>query len=67
MCPLLTFGLYLAINFDKSMKVDHMYMTLAQSKQNVKTHYSASKDYNKTMANKKTYLDMNPLVHTLTR
>jgi hypothetical protein len=34
------------------MKADHMYMTLVQSKQNVKTHHSAYKDYTKTMANK---------------
>jgi hypothetical protein len=50
-CPLPIFGLYLAINFDAAMKADHMYMTSAQSKQNIKTHHSASKDYTKTMAN----------------
>jgi hypothetical protein len=50
-CPLPIFGLYLAINFDMDMKVDHMYMTLAQSKQSIKTHHSASKDYTNTMAN----------------
>jgi predicted nucleotide-binding protein (sugar kinase/HSP70/actin superfamily) len=66
-CPLLIFGLYAVINFDTPMKVDHRYMTLEQSKHNVNTHHSASKDYTKTMANEKTYLDTNPLVHTLAR
>jgi hypothetical protein len=51
-CPLPISGLYLAINFDTAMKADHMYMTSAQSMQDVKTHHSASKDYTKTMANK---------------
>jgi hypothetical protein len=51
-CHLLIFSLYVIINFDTAMKVDHMYMTSKQSKQNVKTHHSASKDYTKTMANK---------------
>jgi hypothetical protein len=51
-CPLPIFGLYLAINFDTAMKVDHMHMTLEQSKQNIKTHHSASKDYIQTMENK---------------
>jgi hypothetical protein len=40
-CPLPILGLYLAINFDTTMKADHMYMTLEQSKQNIKTHHSA--------------------------
>jgi cytochrome b involved in lipid metabolism len=34
------------------MKPDHMRMILEQSKQNIKTHHSASKDYNQTMENK---------------
>jgi hypothetical protein len=51
--PLPISSLYLAINFVTTMKTDHMYMTLAQSKQNVKTHHSASKDYTKIMANSK--------------
>jgi hypothetical protein len=34
------------------MKADHMYMTTEQSKQNVKTNRSSSKDYTKTMSNK---------------
>jgi hypothetical protein len=44
-CPLPIFGPYLAINFDMTMKADHMHMTLEQYKQNIKTHNSASKDY----------------------
>jgi hypothetical protein len=51
-CPLLIFGLISIIDIDRAMKADHMYMTLVQSKQNVKTHHSAYKDYTKTMANK---------------
>jgi hypothetical protein len=51
-CPLPIFGIYLAINFDMVMKANHMYMTLEQSKQNIKTHHSASKDYNQNMENK---------------
>jgi hypothetical protein len=51
-CPLLIFSIYAVINFDTAMKADHMYMTLEQSKQNIKTHHSASKDYTQTMENK---------------
>jgi hypothetical protein len=51
-CPLLIFCLYGIINFDTAMKPDHMRMILEQSKQNIKTHHSASKDYNQTMENK---------------
>jgi hypothetical protein len=51
-CLLPISGLYLAINFDTAMKVDHVYMTLEQSKQNIKTHHSASRDYTQTMENK---------------
>jgi cell fate (sporulation/competence/biofilm development) regulator YlbF (YheA/YmcA/DUF963 family) len=32
-----------------AIKADHMYMILKQSKQNIKTHHSASKDYTQTM------------------
>jgi cytochrome b involved in lipid metabolism len=35
-----------------AMKDDHMYMTLEQSKHNIKTHHSAPKDYTQTMKNK---------------
>jgi hypothetical protein len=51
-CPLLIFDLYVVINFDTAMKVDQMYMTLEMSKQNIKIHHSASKDYTQTMENK---------------
>jgi hypothetical protein len=47
------FGLYAVINFDTTMKADHMYMTLEQSKQNIKTHHSASNDYTQTIKTSK--------------
>jgi hypothetical protein len=34
-----------------AVKADHMYMILEQSKHNIKTHHSASKDYTQTMEN----------------
>jgi hypothetical protein len=46
-CSLLIFDIYVVINFDTAMKLDHMYMTLEQFKHNVKTHHSASKYYSK--------------------
>jgi 5-methylthioribose kinase len=50
--PLPTFSFYVIINFDTAIKFGNMYMTLEQFKKNVKTHYSASKDYIKTITNK---------------
>jgi hypothetical protein len=35
-----------------AIKTDHIYMTSEQSKQNIKTHHSVSKDYIETMADK---------------